>query len=395
MPNLLTFLIVLFAIAALLRIDFFFNILYLLFAVYLFSRLWMRRVTANVRAERRFVNRAFPGDEVRVELRVSNAGWLPAPWLEVRESLPVQLASPPFHHVVLSLGPHETRRLHYRLRCRRRGYYPIGPLTLRNGDLFGVHEHSRQADETAYLIVYPALVALEVLGLPTHSPFPAIRARSPLFEDPARIMGVRDYQIGDSPRRIHWTSTAAAGRLLVKQYEPAIARDTLICLDLDAASYEMRHRYTAPELAIKTAASFANHIIVREGLPAGLITTAWDPLIEEQTRFSLPPRGERAHLMSILEVLARVQLTQEPAAFADLMRRESANLTWGTTIVAITGRENPALFDVLAYLKQAGFVVSLVLISPAAPSPEMEGRAQVLNIPVHRIWSEKELEMIA
>jgi hypothetical protein len=157
----------------------------------------------------------------------------------------------------------------------------------------------------------------------------------------------------------------------------------------------MRHRYTAPELAIKVAASVANHIIVREGLPAGLVTTAWDPLAEEQARVSLPPRSERAHLMSILEILARVQLTHEPAPFADLMRRESANLTWGTTIVAVTGRENPALFDVLAYLKRAGFVVSLMLISPAAPSPEMEGRAQVLNIPVHRIWSEEALEMVA
>jgi len=394
MPNLLTFLIVLFAIAALLRIDFFFNILYLLFAVYLLSRLWMRRVTANVRAERRFVDRAFPGDDVHVELRVSNAGWLPAPWLEVRESLPVHLASPPFHHVVLSLGPHETRRLHYRLHCRRRGYYTVGPLTLHTGDLFGVDENRRQAHDPAYLIVYPEVVPLEDLGLPTHSPFPSLRARSPLFEDPARIMGVRDYQIGDSPRRIHWTSTAAAGQLLVKQYEPAIARDTLICLDLNGAAYDIRHRYTAPELAIKVAASLANHIIVREGLSAGLVTTAWDPLVEAQARFSLPPRGERAHLMNILEVLARVQLTHEPAAFADLLRRESANLTWGTTVVAITAREHTALFDVLAYLKQAGFVITLVLISKAAPSPEMEGRANILNIPIHRVWSETDLEIL-
>ncbi|MGC9399244.1 MAG: DUF58 domain-containing protein [Anaerolineae bacterium] len=395
MPNLLPFLIALFLIAAWFRIDFFFNILYLLFTVYLLSRLWVQRVTANVQVERRFVERAFPGDEVHVELRVSNTGWLPAPWLEVRESLPVQLASPPFHHVVLSLGPHETRRLRYRLRCRRRGYYTLGPLTVRIGDVFGVHESSRRPLEDAHLIVYPEVVPLMELGLPTHAPLPAIRAPSPLFEDPARIMGVRHYRVGDSPRRIHWSATAAVGELLVKQYEPAIARDTLICLDLDRDSYEMRYRYTAPELAIKTAASLANHIVVQEGLPAGLVTAAWDPLTEQQVRFALPPRSERSHLMNILEILARVQLTQEPLDFSALLRQASADLAWGTTVVAVTGRESAALFDVLAYLRQAGFVVALALITPAAASPEIEGHARVLKIPLYRVWSEEDLEMLA
>jgi uncharacterized protein (DUF58 family) len=242
-----------------------------------------------------------------------------------------------------------------------------------------------------HVIVYPQVVPLQQLGLPTRSPQVALPARWHLFEDPTRMMGVRDYQRGDSLRRIHWTATASTGRLLVKQYQPAIARETLICLDLDEADYERRQRYTATELAIVVAASIANHIIIREGLPAGLITEVLDALSEERCQFILPPRSERAHLMSLLEVLARAQVASG-TSFVDLLRRESMKLSWGTTLSVITGRESEGLFDTLAYLRRAGFAVALILIQSARPSVELQKQADLLGVPIHRVWRERDLE---
>ena len=262
MRRFLPFILALFAIAALLRISFFFTILYLFLALALLSRLWMRRRVERLHVERRFVNRAFYGDRVTVDLMVHNSGWLPIPWLELRESVPVDLLTPPLKSQVFSLGSRERWRLSYTLDCRRRGYYPIGPLTIRTGDLLGMVRSSTGQVAPDHLVVYPQIVPLHQLGLPTRSPLVALPARMPLFEDPARVTGVRDYQRGDSPRRIHWTATASAGRLLVKQYQPAIARETLICLDLEQGDYHWRQRYTATELAIVVAASMANHVIV-------------------------------------------------------------------------------------------------------------------------------------
>jgi len=391
MRNFIPFLLILFTIAALLRVDFFFTIAYLFFAVYLLSRLWTRRTVKHLRVQRRFVNHAFLGDRVTVDLTVHNAGWLPVPWLEVHESLPVQLTAPPFHREVISLGPRERHRFAYTLNCRQRGYYPIGPLTMRTGDLLGIARHTLTQVAPEHIIVYPRVLPLQRLGLPTRSPQVALPARSHLFEDPARVMGVRDYQRGDSPRRIHWTATASAGRLLVKQYQPSIARETLLCLDLDREGYERRQRYTATELAIVVAASIANHIIVREGLPAGLATEAWDPLLDNGARFFLPPRSERAHLMSLLEVLARVRVTSA-APFVDLLRRESVNLPWGATLALITGRESEPLFDTLVYLRRAGFAVALILVRSPLPSAELQKRADLLGVPTHRVWYERDLE---
>ncbi|MBS3783735.1 MAG: hypothetical protein KGY78_04755, partial [Anaerolineae bacterium] len=150
-------------------------------------------------------------------------------------------------------------------------------------------------------------------------------------------------------------------------------------------------RYTATELGIVIAASMANHIIVREGLSVGLATEAWDPLSERRTRFFLPPRSERAHLMNVLEVLARIEVL-EGANFPDLLRRDSVKLSWGATLAVIAGQESEELLDTLVYLRRAGFAVSLVLVQPTYPSQELRRRADQLSVSVHRVWKEQDLE---
>ncbi len=395
MQNLVAIVLGLFVVAVILRIDFYFSIVYLLAAVYLLARVWIRQNGRQLTLRRNFVNRAFPNETIPVELIVKNTGWLPVPWVEVQDSLPVELISPPFYREVITLGSHKERRFEYTLSCYRRGYYTIGPLLLRTGDLLGVTPPLQTRSESEYVIIYPKVVPLEKLGLPTHSPLAVLPASAPLFEDPTRIMGVRPYQMGDSPRRIHWTATASAGQLLVKRYQPAIARETLICLDLEQESYQGKRFYEATELAIVTAASVANHVAIRERLAVGLATQALDPLQEDVIQFALPPRRERGHLMEILEVLARAQTTTAaPLPFPEFLRRESNRLSWGATVVVISGRESEALYDSLVYLRHAGFAVALILVMPPAPSKNDGKHAAVRDLPIYRIWHEEGLEAL-
>lgn len=395
MQNLIGIVLVLFLLAVFLRIDFYFSIVYLLAAVYLLARLWTRAGWQHLSVQRRLVNRAFPDETIPVELIVRNTGRLPIPWVEVQDSLPVELISPPFYREVVTLGAQQEHRFAYTLACYKRGYYRIGPLFLQMGDLLGVTRPLTMKKDQEYVIVYPRVLPLEKLGLPTHSPLAVLPARSPLFEDPTRIMGVRPYQIGDSPRRIHWTSTAKAGELLVKRYQPAVARETLICLDFARESYAGRRFYDASELAIVAAASLANHIIVREGLAVGLAMQAVDPLEEATAQFSLPPRRERAHLMSLLEVLARAQPAPTPTTpFPDFLRRETTRLPWGATVIVISGAESDTLYETLAYLRSTGFALALILVMPQAPAGDLR-QAAMGKLPVYRVWREAGLEALA
>ena len=405
MRNLIPALIGLFVIAALLRIDTYFSLVYLLAATYVLGRVWSRQSMKQLQTQRRLVSRAFPGETISVELRVLNDGWLPVPWVEMYDSLPVDMASPPYYRRVLTMMPHQERRFDYRLSASKRGYYLIGPMTWRTGDLLGFAPQQTGRHQPETIIVYPRVVSLDSLGLPTRSPLASIAAPTPLFEDPTRVVGVRDYQIGDSPRRIHWTASAGADRLLVKRYQPAIARETLICLDLNQDAYSFQRLYAASELAIITAASLANHIIVHEGLAAGLTTQGVDPLEDRIAAMSVPARRGRAHLMSILEILARAQTYRveaggdlpsgnAPLPLADFLRRAALRLSWGATIVLITGKETDAILGALLHLRQQGFAVALILVMPAPPDDASKSGAAALRLPIHHVWREEELERI-
>lgn len=390
MRHFVPFLLVLLVIAFVLRIDLFFTVVYFLAGVYILSRLWVRHCLQRVIFTRRFVNRAFPGDVLDVTVHIRNTGRLPVPWLQMRESIPTQLMALPVPGRVLTLGPREEQSFSYQLACRKRGYFTLGPFFLTIGDLLGAEHQLLTKDVRDVLLVYPRVVPIDRLKLQALAVQSALPTPSPLIEDPTRLLGVRDYQRGDSPRRIHWPASGRLAHLVVKQYQPAIARDTTVFLDLDTAGYDAWDRDAAIELAIVAAASLANHIIVRDHLPVGLVTEGSDALADRAVRrFSLPPRADRAQLLAILEVLARVNPVQH-GRFAAELRRAGVFLAWGASVVAITGVPGDELLESLLYLRRGGFAVSLILVEPPRG---LNGRGSL--IPTHIIQTERDLEVVS
>jgi hypothetical protein len=51
-------------------------------------------------------------------------------------------------------------------------------------------------------------VLITRFGLPARHPFGNQRAPRRLLEDPAHVIGIRDYVYGDELRRVHWKATA-------------------------------------------------------------------------------------------------------------------------------------------------------------------------------------------
>src|SRR5690606_27463961 len=157
-------------------------------------------------------------------------------------------------------GSGERRTLSYTIVSRRRGYYRLGPLTLRTGDVLGFGERVLAGDAPDALTIYPRVVPLAELGLPATLPFGTLPASRRLFSDPARPAGVRPYQPSDGVRRVDWKASARTGELQVRRYQPAIALETLVALAFSRAEYGSRYAYDTMERALTAAASVAAHL---------------------------------------------------------------------------------------------------------------------------------------
>ena len=395
MPGILYFLVVLLVLAAALRIDFFFYLFYLVVGIVVLGRWWAQRAAQGVTYARRYPARVFWGEQPLVHLDIRNAGTLPVLWLAVHDSIPIELRSPNFYQHALSLWPRERVSFSYPLSCRRRGYYPLGPLLLESGDLLGTVQISQSHASRDTLVVYPRIVPLAELGLPSRTLFGSLRSKQRIFEDPSRILGVRDYVAGDSLRHVAWKTSAVLGRLQVKRYQPAIALDTTILLDLHRADYGPMRLWVATELAIVVAASVANWLVERRQA-VGLGTNGHDPLAAGDDGPggrppTMAPRKGRDALMRTLELLARIQMA-EGLDFPTLLRQETSHLPWGSTIVAITGRVGDELFEALAHLRRSGFGLVLISVDPSPGFQAIRKRAASIGVPAYEVWEESELE---
>src|SRR5215207_248392 len=228
--------LLLFVIAAALRSELFFYLLYVLVGLQVLARLWLRRDVKQLSWRRRAPLTAFPGEHTTVEIELNNNGLLPIPWLTLTESVPATLHNPPTIREVISLGAGERHTLSYTVVGSRRGYYQLGPLALRTGDVLGLEERTLAGQEHDSLTIYPATVSLAELGLPAALPYGTLASAQRLFSDPARPSGVRPYQSADGVRRIDWKTSAHAGAPQVRRYQPAIALETLIALRSRARS---------------------------------------------------------------------------------------------------------------------------------------------------------------
>jgi uncharacterized protein (DUF58 family) len=227
-------------------------------------------------------SRLFFGEEVALSVTVENQKLLPLIGLvcqaPVRPPLPVLAAQYAQRETLgtieyagsLWVWERTTRRYH--LRCFERGFYTVGPIMLESSDPFGWMKRRVTLPLYDTVLVYPPLASLEELGLPKMRLFGEARTAQGLFEDPLRIVGVRDYQLGDDPRRIHWKASARAGELRSKVYEYSYRRQVLVVLETGtpettvvALSREMQ------EFSVAVAASVAVYAL-EEGYAVGLLT---------------------------------------------------------------------------------------------------------------------------
>jgi uncharacterized protein (DUF58 family) len=390
-------LIVLIVAALLLRLDFVFYIIYVVGGIWLLARWATPRGMDKLAVRRTFTSHAFLHETIPVRLELHNRTRLPMPWLRVQESLPPDLASAAQISRVYTLRPREQVTITYDLRCLRRGYYPIGPLQLTSGDTFGFADVQSRGEGVQYLTVYPRIIPLVGLALPSRLPFGTLASPQRMFEDPARLRGVREYQPGDSQRRINWKASAHSDSLLVNQFAPAISLESMILLNLRANEFERQRRYSASEWAIVVAASVATWLESRRQA-VGLAVHGVDALAGQPgaaaPAMQAPPRPGRAHLMKVLELLARAELADTADPFVAWAQRTAAPLSWGATVIAITPSGDELICQGLHGLVRAGLNVVMLVVEPYGRFGVVQERARRLGFTATLVASEDDLNRL-
>ncbi len=334
------------------------------------TRFWSRFSLVGVSCERHLSEtRVFPGETIELKLRAGNRKLLPLPWLILEDEIPAEFMPgtelPPGarpNSVLLSKSAsllwYSAANWRQTLACNKRGYYPIGPMKVTSGDIFGMYPRSRTTPQIDNIIVYPKIFEIPGLELPAVSPSGEMKADRPIFEDPVRLVGVREYTPHDSLRRVHWKATARHQTLQVKVFEATTALKLAVFLGVDTFDCSTAKKELEFELGISTAASIANYVIGTRN-PAGLFVNT--KLADSGEAAALMPGNGTDQLVNILELLAKTTPVMT-VPFDNFIQQEINGLPWGTTCVFIFSRPSPGFQALIDDLKHTGHRVILYQI---------------------------------
>lgn len=326
------------------------------------AKLWSRLSLTGVHCQRQLSERrVFPGEYIELRLRVVNRKLLPLPWIQVDDEIPIRFSPdvslapgnrPGFGFLskAAALLWYTGVSWRHRLVCNKRGYYTLGPIMVTSGDIFGFYPRSITEPLIDHIIVYPKIFPIAQLGIPSLYPLGETRAERRIFEDPTRVIGVRDYSPHDSLRHIHWKATARHQNLQVKVFEPTTTLKVALFLAVDSFEHGGAYNEEDFELGISTAASIANYV-TEQGSPVGLFANT--RLADSGQSARIPPGSGTNQLVSILETLAKVTpLTSSP--FEEFLQGERRGLPWGTTLIFILSRPSESLSGLLTGLRESG-----------------------------------------
>ena len=195
--------------------------------------------------------RAEAGETARADLTVMNLGTKTSPVLAATDAFDGGRRVARF--LVPPLSPGETADAAYRLPTTRRGIYTIGPLTLSVHDAFGVVQTSLTLAGEDRFVVYPRVE--DVLPIPGAASREARMGSMQASRVPVGLdfFGLREYEVGDDLRRVHWRSTARTGELMLRQDEMPWESRSTILLDTRPST----HHGESFERAVEIAASLA------------------------------------------------------------------------------------------------------------------------------------------
>jgi uncharacterized protein (DUF58 family) len=157
--------------------------------------------------------------------------------------------------------------------------------------------------------------------------------------------------------RIHWPSTARAGRLISRLYESRQSSDVMVMLDLARDTHFGEAPESTLEYAVSLAASIC-HAALARGQAVGLVTN------DRMATAIGPGRGE-AQRLRILEFLALAQNSgRRPIAAAIAQHGRSWQGRGG--LIVVTSDRDPAWVEALVEVGVRGQRHLAVLVEPTS-----------------------------
>ncbi|MFD2655543.1 DUF58 domain-containing protein [Gracilibacillus thailandensis] len=354
-------------------------IVVLLIIIFLQGMLYSKFGLKGITYQRAFKQDAvFEGETIEMVDEIANKKLLPIPWIRLESKMSPYLITQlkkeqlqqgeMFHRTLFSLLPYQKVTRRHRLIGAKRGYYPLNTVSVTTGDGIGFGEVFDSFEASTAVTVYPKLVPLEDIPLPSHSWLGDITVKRWIVEDPFLQAGIREYQQGDPLNSINWKATARTQSLQINKKDFTADHHLMIYVNFDT-NEDIRMPIEQPEMVEKGlsyAASLANYAI-EQGISTGFGCNGYfvEPFTNTTDRIKpsvrVAPSNSGQQIAYILDAIAKVKMDRSRNFRAFLQEDIDQGLT-KTDMIIFAIRRTEKMEKQIAQLEGLGNAVELVII---------------------------------
>jgi hypothetical protein len=311
----------------------------------------------------------FAGEEIEMIDEISNNKLLPIPWLRLESKIDHNLQfarkqdhsteelREEFHRTLFSLLPYQKITRRHKISCLKRGYYELKTVSLTLGDVLGFGETFDRFNAKATVTVYPEIIPIEDIPLPSHSWLGDIMVRRWIIDDPFFIAGVREYSYGDSMNSVNWKATARTGSLQVSKRDYTADHHLMIYLNFDETEdiWMPIQNALLIEKGISYAASIAQQSISK-GINTGFgcnsyLVEPFGEIIENNVKESvrIEPKNGKHQLTQLYDTMAKLSIDRSMSfnrfLLEDMNNRLNTDILIITTLLTTNIQENIRLLE--------------------------------------------------
>ncbi len=208
----------------------------------------------------------YKGDSIEVSLTITNNSYRRTQQLEIFDNVPHEMKiRRGLNQIRVNLGPGQSTKIEYTVRCPLRGHYTIGPVSIRHRNAFDLFVNEAKIDDFCDITVFPQVRDVEDAMLRADVPkmytgATTLRTPGPGME----FYSLREYLSTDSLRSINWKAFARTGELMVNEKTRDAVTDVFIIFDVREVSRIGTVLKNSLEMGAIAAASIATHFLKRK-----------------------------------------------------------------------------------------------------------------------------------
>ncbi|MGH7653405.1 MAG: DUF58 domain-containing protein [Gemmatimonadaceae bacterium] len=237
---------------------------------------------------------------------------------------------------MVTLQPFSTRELDFRVKGESRGRAPLGPV--------GASVHMRLGLVSARvlftgddsLLVVPSLSGVRrfrMLAMQHRLETAGVRTLRRRGEG-LSFANLREYAIGDDPRRIDWKATARRAQLITREYTVERSQTVIVLIDAGRSMTQLAMDRTRFEHALSSALILTD-IAANAGDRVGAL------VFDDEVRSWVPARPGRAALHAIRDAFVPLAATTREPDYAAAFRFLAAHQRKRALVVFITDVIDP------------------------------------------------------